>query len=107
MGYYKEVASNTNVYAYGAKKRGGTLGHFFRPTNAEELLIWDGILCHNLNTNIAECWMMNQSNTFDREIMEAMHFRRWLDIRACLSKIVIGRKQKKQTKDMILHRSTE
>jgi hypothetical protein len=28
--------------------------------------------------------MMNQSNTFDHEIMEAMHFRRWLDIKACL-----------------------
>ncbi len=28
--------------------------------------------------------MMNQSNTFGREIMEAMHFRRWLDIKACL-----------------------
>ncbi len=28
--------------------------------------------------------MMNQSNTFDQEIMEAINFRRWLDIKACL-----------------------
>jgi hypothetical protein len=28
--------------------------------------------------------MRNQSNTFDREISEAMHFRRWLDIKSCL-----------------------
>jgi hypothetical protein len=28
--------------------------------------------------------MMNLSNTFDQEIMEAMHFRRLLDIKACL-----------------------
>ncbi len=27
---------------------------------------------------------MNQSNTFDQEIKEAMHFRQWLDIKACL-----------------------
>jgi hypothetical protein len=27
---------------------------------------------------------MNQSNTFDQEIMEATHFRRWMDIKACL-----------------------
>ncbi len=27
---------------------------------------------------------MNQSNTFDQKIIEAMHFRRWLDIKACL-----------------------
>jgi hypothetical protein len=59
-------------------------GHVFRPTTAEELLVWDGIVCRNINSNIAESWMMNQSNTFDREIMEAMHFRRWLDIKACL-----------------------
>jgi hypothetical protein len=28
--------------------------------------------------------MMNQSNTVDQEIAEAMHFRCWLDIKACL-----------------------
>ena len=41
-------------------------------------------MCRNLNNNIAESWMMNQSNTFDREISEAMHYRRWIDIKACL-----------------------
>jgi hypothetical protein len=29
MGYYEEVAKNTNMYAYGEKTRGGTRGHFF------------------------------------------------------------------------------
>ncbi len=84
MGYYQDVARNTNMYAFGVKNRGGTCGHFFRPTTAEELLVWHGIVCRNINTNIAESWMMNQSNTFDQEIMEEMHFRRLLDIKACL-----------------------
>ncbi len=65
MGYYKDVARNTNMYAFGVKNRGGTRGHVFHPTTAEELLVLDGIVCPNINTNIAESWLMNQSNTFD------------------------------------------
>jgi hypothetical protein len=65
MGYYEDVARNTNMYAFGVKNRRGTHGHVFHPTTAEELLVWDGIVCRNINTNIAESWMMNQSNTFD------------------------------------------
>ncbi len=45
MGYYKEVARNTNMYAFGPKNRGETRGHVFHPTTAEELLVWDGIVC--------------------------------------------------------------
>ena len=45
IGYYEEVARNTNLYAFGPKNRGGTRGHVFRPTTAEELLVWDGIVC--------------------------------------------------------------
>ncbi len=63
--YYEEVARNTNLYAFEPKNRGGTCGHVFFPKTAEELLVWDGIVCQNINTNIAESWMMNQSNTFD------------------------------------------
>jgi hypothetical protein len=44
MGYYEEVARNTNLYAFGPKNRGGTRGHVFRPTTAEELLVWNGIV---------------------------------------------------------------
>jgi hypothetical protein len=29
MGYYEEVAKNTNMYAFGKKYRGGTRGHLF------------------------------------------------------------------------------
>ncbi len=65
MEYYEDVARNTNMYAFGVKNRGGTRGHVFRPTTAEELLVWDGIVCCNINTSITESWMMNQSNTFD------------------------------------------
>ncbi len=54
MGYYKDIARNTNMYAFGVKNRGGTCGHVFCPTTAEELLVWDGIVCRNINTNIAE-----------------------------------------------------
>ncbi len=38
MGYYEDVARNTNMYAFGVKNRGGTHGHVFFPTTAEELL---------------------------------------------------------------------
>ncbi len=65
MGYYKDVARNTNMYVFGPKNRGGTRGHVFHPTAAEELLVWDGIVSRNINTNIADSKMMNQSNTFD------------------------------------------
>jgi hypothetical protein len=65
MGYYKDVTRNTNMYAFGVKNRRGTRRHVSCPTSAEELLVWDGIVCCNINTNIAESWMMNQSNTFD------------------------------------------
>ena len=65
IGYYKDVARNTNMYAFGVKNRGGTCRHVLCPTTAEELLVWDGSVCRNINTNIAESWMMNQSNTFD------------------------------------------
>ncbi len=65
MGYLKDVARNTNMCAFGVKNRGGTHGHVFCPTTAKELLVWDGIVCCKINTNIAESWMMNQSNTFN------------------------------------------
>jgi hypothetical protein len=51
IGYYKEVARNTNMYAFGPKNRGGTLGHVLCPTIVEELLVWDGIVCQNIQTN--------------------------------------------------------
>jgi len=72
------------VYAMGYKHRGGTRGLVFRPTTAQELVVWDGIVTRNLSDNIAECWMASQSNTYDCEIDEAMHYRRWLDIKACM-----------------------
>ncbi len=59
MGYYEDVARNANMYAFGVKNRGGTCGHVFCPTTDEEALVWDGIVCCNINTNIAESWMMN------------------------------------------------
>ncbi len=98
IGHYKKVARNTNLYAFGPKNRGGTRGHVYCPTTAEELLVWDGIVCRNINTNITESWMMNQSNTFDKEIMEAMHFRRWLDIEMCLKQNAFWEEKKKTDK---------
>jgi hypothetical protein len=65
MGYYKDVARNTNMYAFGVRIRGGTRGHVFHPTTAEELLVWNGIVCCKINTNIAESWMLNQPNMLD------------------------------------------
>jgi hypothetical protein len=54
MGYCKDVTRNTNMYAFGVKNRGGTRGHVFCPTSTEKLLVWDGIVCCNINTKIAE-----------------------------------------------------
>ncbi len=95
MGYYEDVARNTNMYAFGVENRGGTYGHVFHPTTAEELLVWDGIVCCNINANIAESWMMNQSSMFDCEIMEAMLFRRCLDIKECLKQNAFWTEKKK------------
>ncbi len=83
------------MYEFGVKNRGGMHGHVFCPTSAEELLVWDGNVCHNINTNIAESWMMNKCNMFDQEIMEAMHFRRWLDIKVCLNQNKFWTEKKK------------
>jgi hypothetical protein len=33
MGYYKDVARHTNMYAFGMKNRGGTQNHVFPPTH--------------------------------------------------------------------------
>jgi hypothetical protein len=38
MRYYKDVARNTNMYAFGVKNRGGIRGHLFRPITAESYL---------------------------------------------------------------------
>ena len=84
LGFYKTVARFTNLYAIMAKNRGGTRGHKFSACTAEEVLIWDGVVCRNQSNNIAESWMTDQTNTYDRCIAEAMHYRRWLDIKSCL-----------------------
>jgi hypothetical protein len=65
MGYYKDVARNTHMYAFGVNNSRGTREHVFRLTTDDKLLVWDGIMCRNINTIIAESWMMNQSNMFD------------------------------------------
>ena len=74
----------TNLYAIIKKDRGGTRGHNFSACTAEELVVWDGVVCRNQSTNIAESWMTDQTNTYDRSIAEAMNYRRWLDIKSCL-----------------------
>jgi hypothetical protein len=89
----EEVVQSTNLYAVGLKNCGGTRGHQHCNCTAVELLVWDGIVKCN---SIAESWMMNQSNTYDREIAEVMHFRRWLDIKVCLKQNGYF-KQKRQT----------
>jgi hypothetical protein len=94
MGYYEEVANCTNEYASGYKRRSGTYGNKFSPVNAEELVVWDGIVIRNLSDNIADCWLKNQSNTYDREIDEAMRFRRWLDIKSVMKQNVYHREKK-------------
>ena len=95
MGYYEEVANNTNQYAYGFKQRGGTRGHSFFPVVAEELVIWDGIVIRNLSDNIGDCWLKNQSNTYDREVAESMRFRRWIDIKTCMKQNVYFQEKKR------------
>ncbi len=83
MGFNEDVSKCTNIYATGIKDHGGTGDHQFRNCTAEELVVWDGIVCCNQSNNSAESWMKSQSNTYDREISEAMHYRCWLDIKSC------------------------
>ena len=84
LGFYETVARMTNLYAIMAKDRGGTRGHKFSVCTAEELVVWDGVVCRNQSNNIAESWMTDQTNTYDQNIAEAMNYRRWLDIKSCL-----------------------
>ena len=84
LGFYETVAKMTNLYAIIAKDRGGTRGHKFSVCTAEELVVWDGVVCRNQSNNIAESCMTDQTNTYDLSIAEAMNYRRWLDIKSCL-----------------------
>ena len=43
--------------------------------------------------------MMNQSNMFDWEIMEAMHFRRWINFKACLKQNEFWTEKKKTAEE--------
>jgi hypothetical protein len=95
MVYYEEVANCTNEYASGYKRRSGTNGNKFSPVNAEELVVWDGIVICNLSDNIADCWLKNQLNTYDRDIDEAMRFRRWLDIKSVMKQNVYHKEKKR------------
>ena len=94
MGYYKEVANCTNESASGYKRRSGMYGNKFSPVNAEELVVWDGIVIRNLSDNIADCWLKNQSNTYDRDIDEAMQFCWWLDIKSVMKQNVYHKEKR-------------
>jgi hypothetical protein len=96
MGYYKDVARNTNMYSFGVKNRGGTCRQVFRPTTAEELLVWDGIVCCNINTNIAELWTRLIVRLWRQCISEDG----WT-LKRALSRMSFGQKRREQTKDMI------
>ena len=65
LGFYETVARFTNLYAIMAKNCGGTRGHKFSACTAE-LVVWDGVVCRNQSNNIAESWMTDQTNTYDR-----------------------------------------
>ena len=75
--YYESVSTHTNVNAAGVVKL-GTRGHYFKQTNAEELVNWDGIVARNNNNNLGSCWMMEKSNYFDEIIADTMSYCRWI-----------------------------
>ena len=82
--YYESIADFSNVYAMGIKRRGGTRGHMFRPTNAEEQVNWDGVVARNLNKRLDDSWITSQTNRYDPLIDETMGPRRWLDLKNCM-----------------------
>jgi hypothetical protein len=84
VSFYETVSNNTNIYAYGYKSRGGTRGHQFSSSTAREILVWDGIVAQNLSNNIHNCWMINQTNTYDQNVAKAMHCCCWVDIKSCM-----------------------
>ena len=49
----------------------------------------------NLSDNTGDCWLKNQSNTYDREVAESMRFRRWIDIKTCMKQNVYFQEKKR------------
>ena len=64
-GFYVPVSDFTNKYAYGEKLRGGNYGHYFSPTNAGEVVNFDGIVQVNKNDNIHDCWCNDNERRYD------------------------------------------
>ena len=95
--YYESIADFTNVYAMGIKRRGGTRGHMFRPTNAEEQVNWDGVVARNLNKRLEDSWITSQTNRYDPLIDETMGPRRWLDLKNCMKLCFYGAEKKRGT----------
>ena len=52
-------------------------------------------MIRNLSDNIGDCWLKNQSNTYDREVAESMRFRRWIDIKTCMKQNVYFQEKKR------------
>ncbi len=70
---------NTNTYTIEKKGRGGNYNHKFHLTTAEEMANWDGIVAHDINKNIAYCWVTAEhdndyENRFDPIIHDIMTF---------------------------------
>ena len=84
MSFYDDVAKHTNIYAINNKNCGGTYGHKFRNTTAEELVNWDGIVARNRNKDVGNSWMSSEENEYDPLIYETMSFSRWRDLKYCM-----------------------
>ena len=63
--FYVPVLDLSNKYDFVEKHRGGNEGHYFHPTNAEELLHLDGIVGLNSNSNIHNSWCNDNEHHYN------------------------------------------
>ena len=83
MPYYTVVSCSTNSYAIDKKGWGGDYRHTWRNVTAQEMVIWDGIIALNINSNPGKSWMPSKENRYNPIINDTMSCRHFLNIKAC------------------------
>ena len=81
MPYYEKIAEWTDRYAVLFRGRGGSQGHTWFTTYAQENVRWDGIIMRNKNKAVTDNWDETKDGSFDRVIADSMNVSRFLDLK--------------------------
>ena len=81
MPFYKPLAKFTGTYVVINRGRGGSRGHAWTTTYAQENVRWDGIIMRNKNKAVTDNWDENKDGLYDSVIAEAMNVSRFVDLK--------------------------